>query len=124
MNKVKQYFIITVVILLLLFVPNSTLAEEQTVCISGTEAVDIITLLDASERDIELLNNCEKLVKDLYTEIERKDTKINNLTKELITARQDVIEYKEKNKTLRKITWYAVGGSVIITVVNLLPALL
>jgi len=123
MNMLKQYFILSVVFLLLLFVPCRVYAEDV-VCVSGSDAVDIITLLDASERDLDLLSNCEKLVKDLYDEIEHKDKKINNLTKEVITARQDVIKYKEKNKGLKRITWYAVTGSVVLALIKFLPALL
>ena len=125
MKTVKQYFVIIIVAILLFLVnlPSVALAEEM-VCVSGKDAVDIITLLDASERDMKLLSNCEKLVKDLYAEIEHKDIKIKDLTKELITARQDVIKYKAKNKVLKKVTWYAVAGSVIIVAIELVPLLL
>jgi hypothetical protein len=103
---------------------SPALAEEPMVCVTSAEAVDIITLLDASERDIDLLSNCEKLVEDLYKEIEHKDNKIKGLTKELITARQEVIKYKAKNKALRRITWYVAAGGVILITIELLPAVL
>lgn len=124
MKKFEKYFIILVILAFVLGLFAMNAQAEEVVCINSKDVIDVISLLDASERDLELLSSCEKLVKDLYKEIENKDSKINTLTKELITARQETIEYKSKNATLKRITWYSVTGSVLLTIVTILPVVL
>lgn len=119
----KQYFIYSIAVIIFTMLSVGPVMASD-VCISEEDTVDIITLLDASERDLMLLDNCTELVDRLYDELKRKDIKIASLTQELIDARQDVLRYKAQNKMLKKVTWYAVGISTIIIVVELLPAFL
>jgi hypothetical protein len=115
----KKYFSLLVVLLLLNI--NTATAE---VCFTDEEVVDIVTLLDASERDIVLLDSCEKLVKELYVEVEQRDVIVEDLTKQLITAKEDVIKYQESADTWKKYTIYTSLGAAVIIIVELLPKFL
>ncbi|RKZ96088.1 MAG: hypothetical protein DRQ40_02025 [Gammaproteobacteria bacterium] len=119
----KQYFISCIAIVVLLLTLTVPVNAED-VCITERDTVDIISLLDASERDMDRLSTCTSLVDKLYKELEHKDLKLASLTQELIGARQDVIKYKARNKRLQRITWYAVGTAVIVILVDVLPAVL
>ena len=57
----KKYFIYIVVGMFLCLCHVLPVYADD-VCVSGDAAVDIITLLDASERDLQLLDSCNKLV--------------------------------------------------------------
>lgn len=123
MFSLKQYFINSIAALALIIAFSSPVYASD-VCITERDTVDIISLLDASERDMERLSTCTALVDKLYEELERKDMKIASLTQELIDARQDVLRYRAENKRLRKITWYAVGTTAIIILIEVLPVVL
>lgn len=113
--------LITVLIICLISFCNIALAE---VCISDEEAVDLITLLDASERDIDVLTNCELLVKDLYKQVDENNKKLVEVTENLIQAKQDVIKYKASATTWKRVAWYASITGVIIVLVEVLPSVL
>jgi len=105
----------------LLFYRNCYAQEPATICITDKETVDLVTLLDASERDIVLLTSCKKLVKDLYKEIDVRDVKVESLTKELINAKQDSLKYLSSSKTWRTV---AIATSLsTITLLLIIPAL-
>lgn len=93
------------------------------VCISDQDAVDIITLLDASERDITVLGSCEKLVKDLYAQLDERDVKLVKVTEDLIEAKHEVIKYKESSKRWRRVAIYSSVTSAILILVQLAPLL-
>lgn len=107
----------------LLVTQANSKAWGESVCFEEKHAVDLITLLDASARDIELLSTCEKLVSDLYKEIEAKDKKIVSLTDEVIKANQRAIKYERKYKAARNVAWYSVIGSIIVVIIKIAPAL-
>ena len=123
MKIYKKYFVYIVGLMLIFLSSNVSYTYADEVCFSEQSAVDLITLLDASERDLELLGSCQKLVKELYQEIEIRDTKIVTLTDELIQANQQVIRYKEKYQRARKIAWYTTAAGAVIVIVSVLPAL-
>ena len=122
MKPLKQYFIYIITVACVVFACATTVHADE-VCFSEQDAVDIITLLDASERDLELLSSCQKLVNELYIEIEIRDKKIVALTDELIKANQQVIKYKKKYERAKKVAWYTTAAGVIILLVQVLPAL-
>jgi hypothetical protein len=99
-------------------------AYAENICISEQDAVDLITLLDASERDMDRLSTCTALVDKLYKVLKEKDEKIESLTQELIDARQDVLKYRAQNKRLRRITWYALGAAAVVILVEIVPVFL
>lgn len=115
----KKYFSLLVV--LLIFNNNWAMAE---VCFSDEETVDIVTLLDASERDLVLLDSCEKLVKELYVEVEERDKIVEDLTKQLVTAKEDVIKYQDSAATWKKYTIYTSVGAVVVIILELVPKFL
>lgn len=119
----KRYFIYITSLLLLLSIINQKTAYADMVCVESNQAVDIIALLDASEKDLEQLKNCEKLVKELYSELEGSNENLIRLTTELIEAKQDVIEYKASSKRWRSISIYAGGGAIVVLGVVILVAL-
>lgn len=123
MFNFKQYFITSIATLTFLITLSGPVYASE-VCISEKDTVDIISLLDASERDMERLSTCTALVDKLYEELQRKDNKIESLTQELIDARQDVLRYRAENARLRKITWYAVGTTAIVILIEVLPVVL
>ena len=121
MLLLKKYFIYIIVgVFLLTVVSNSSTAFAE-VCVSDTTAVDLITLLDASERDLELLNDCTKLVNELHKEVKERDERIVTLTNDLINANQKVITYKRKYKTARKVAWYTSAAAAILVIIEILP---
>lgn len=117
----KKYFIyiIAVVIINIGYI-NIANAE---VCLQDSDAVDVATLLDASERDLDVLGNCEKLVKDLYIQLDDRDKQVKSLTKELVEAKHDVIKYKASSKKWKKVAWYTTAVGVVVVVLKFLPAL-
>ena len=123
MFALKQYFIISIAALALTLALSSPVYASD-VCITERDTVDIISLLDASERDMERLSTCTALVDKLYEELQRKDMKIASLTQELIDARQDVLKYRAENKRLKRITWYAAGAAAIVILIEVLPVVL
>jgi peptidoglycan hydrolase CwlO-like protein len=123
MKILKKYFIYIIVSVLVVFASNTAVYAEE-VCFSEKDAVDLITLLDASERDIELLSSCHKLVNELHAEISIRDKKINTLTDDLIQANQKVIKYQKKYERAKRIAWYTTAAGVIVILVQILPAAL
>lgn len=116
----KRYFILIIVLGALFINPPSVRAE---VCFSDSEAVDILTLLDASERDLKVLGNCEKLVKDIYSQLNERDKQVQGLTKDLVEAKHDVIKYKASAKQWKKYTWYTAAGAAVVLLVKIAPVL-
>lgn len=119
----KTYFIFIVVLFLFFTVLNCNIVKAEDVCFTEGQAVDIITLLDASERDIELLESCKELVDNLYREVEERDKKIINLTDEIINANQKVIRYRSKYKTVKRIAWYTSILSGVLVLIQIAPLL-
>lgn len=119
-------YIFIVVLSLLIILPRTGIAQEEVagVCFTEKQAIDIITLLDASERDIQLLGSCQKLVKDLYTQLKDRDDKIVTLTEGLIEAKQQVIEYKLSSQRWRKVSLYTGIGAAILLAIEILPRVL
>ena len=119
-------YLVIVILSLLYVLPNISAAQEEVagVCFTEKQAIDIITLLDASERDIQLLGSCQKLVKDLYTQLEDRDDKIVTLTEGLIEAKQQVIEYKLSAQRWRKVSLYTGIGAAILLAIEILPRVL
>ncbi len=108
------------VIFCIVCVPQISVAE---VCFTDDEAVNIIALLDASERDLDYITSCDSLVKELYIKIEERDKKIINLTEELIKAKQDAIEYKASRDTWRRIVIYGGAAGAVVLIIELAPLL-
>jgi hypothetical protein len=94
------------------------------VCLSEETAIDVITLLDASERDLVLLDSCHKLVDELYAEIKDRDEKIVSLTNDLINANKKVIKYKRKYEAAKKVAWYTSIAAGIIVLIEVIPYVL
>lgn len=117
----KKYFITSIVGVCLALAPCSNVYAD--VCFSDAEAVDLITLLDASERDLDNLTSCQKLVQELYKEVKERDDKIVALTNEIINANQQVIKYKRKYKTAKQIAWYTSIAAAAIVLIEVLPFL-
>jgi len=117
----KKYFIYSIVGVFLLMTPCNYVQAD--VCFTEEQAVDLITLLDASERDLELLDSCQQLVQELYKEIEERDDKIVSLTNEIINANQQVIKYKRKYKVAKQIAWYTSIAGAVIILIEVLPLL-
>jgi hypothetical protein len=119
-----RYFI---VFILFLAFPAITLAEQEPsvelICISEQDVVDLITLLDSSERDLQLLDTCQKLAKDLYKEIDVRDIRIQRLTKDLISSKQDSLRYQAHSKRWRNVALITGTSSIILIIVQLLPVL-
>lgn len=95
-------------------------AFEAKICISKQQAIDIITLLDASDKDLEVLGSCEQLVTELYKTVEERDKRIADLTSNLIQAKQDVLEYKGKVVFWRRVSLYGTAVSVALIVLQVL----
>ena len=107
-----KYFII---LLICLFYCTELQAQTSNICVTDKEVVELITLLDASERDIKLLGSCKLLVKDLYKEIDNRDIKVETLTKELISAKQDSLTYLASSKR-----WRVIALSTSVSTIALL----
>lgn len=90
------------------------------VCVSDAEAVDLITLLDASERDMNVLGKCELLVKDLYAQVEEKDQKVVTLTNDLINAKKQVLAYEKANRTWKTVSLVSVSTNIVFVILTLL----
>jgi hypothetical protein len=116
---VKGYFILLLIIGAIL----TPLEAHAEVCFTDSEAVDIITILDASERDLKVISNCEKLVKDVYEQLDIRDKQLQGLTKDLVEAKHDVIKYKASAKQWRKYTWYTAAGAAVILLIKVAPIL-
>lgn len=113
----------SIIFLLLTFCISATSYAEQ-VCFSQQEAIDIITLLDSSERDLRSLEDCRILVKELSAEVEHRGVKIKSLTDDIIKANQQVVEYKTKYDQAKKIAWYSGITSVVVIAVAVAQAVL
>ena len=118
-NTIK-YFIFSILVMCIACFPAKALAE---VCLSDEEAVDVITLLDSSERNTVILGSCEKLVKDLYSEVEQREEKIVNITNELITAKQEALDYQKSRDTWREVALISGAANIVFTLAVLLPLL-
>lgn len=118
----KKYFVYLVASMSINLACVVTLTQAE-VCLDDSVAVDIATILDASERDLDLFGNCEQLVSDLYDQLNQRDKQVESVTKDLIHAKQDVIKYKAQAKKWKTITWYTAGTAVIVVILKLLPAL-
>lgn len=93
------------------------------VCISDQDTVDIITLLDSSERDITVLGSCEKLVNDLYTQLDNRDKKLVTITTDLIGAKQEVIKYKHSSERWRRVAVYSSLTGALLILIQIAPVL-
>lgn len=109
-----------------LFIVNSIFIHQvkADVCFSDEETVNIITLLDASERDLDYIKSCESLVKELYNKLDERDKTVVILTKDLIQAKQDVIKYKASRDTWRKVVIYGGTAGVVVIILTVAPTLL
>ena len=112
-------------VFLFLFNYSIALADESVdvVCVTEQDTVDLITLLDSSERDLELLDTCQKLVKDLYKEIDVRDIRIQKLTKDIITSKQDSLKYQASSKRWRNVALVTGTTSVVLLIIQVLPIL-
>ena len=118
----KKYFTYFIV---LVFIYSSCIQKVYAeVCLSNQEAVDVISLLDASERDLNILSSCEQIVKDLYKQLEVRDDRLQTVTQQLIEAKQDVIKYEASAKMWKKVAWYSTALGVATAALYLLPRLL
>lgn len=81
-------------------------------CVSRNQAVDVVALLEASEKDIRLLKSCRVLVNDLKQAVINRDVQLDAMTAELIKAKKEIIKYEANAATWRKVAWYSVilGG--------------
>jgi hypothetical protein len=114
-------FVLSFLFLFNILFPSKVRAE---VCFSDTETTNIITLLDASERDLDYIKSCESLVKELYNKLEERDKTVIILTKDLIQAKQDVIKYKASRDTWRKVVIYGGTAGVVVIILTVAPTLL
>jgi len=96
-------------------------AHAEQVCISPERATDLIQILDASDRNLQLLESCNALVDQLYAEIELRDHIIENLTKENIELKQEVRRLKKK-RDREKVLRYAGIAGIIFAVVKVAAA--
>jgi hypothetical protein len=117
----NNIFISFLLIIGILFPYYSAAAED--VCITEKDTVDLITLLDSSERDIVVKDSCQKLVKDLYSELDSKDQKLETLTKELVTSKQDVIKYRAANSTWKTWALVTTTSTALLLAIQIAPAL-
>lgn len=100
--------------------PCKVLAEEQ-VCIPTSKATNLIQILDATERNLELLESCTALVDQLYNEIEIRDRIIEKQAREIVELKKEVArlnKLRDREKVLR----YAGIGAIIFTIVKLAGA--
>jgi len=102
--------------------PSHVSAEESVVCLVSSDVVDIITLLDASERDLERLRSCEGLVNELKAELDLSNERVIKLTQQLIDAKTDTIKYKASSDRWRSIAIYGGGGVIVAIVIVSLAA--
>lgn len=98
-----------------------TAAAQEAVCISSEQATDLIQILDASDRNLELLESCNALVDQLYAEIKLRDQIIEKLTKENIELKQEIRALK-KQRDREKVLRYAGIGAIIFAVVKIAAA--
>jgi len=111
----RVYIAVLIISLLLINVPTNAYSQ---VCLANEEAIDIITLLDASERDMKSLSKCITLVDEVYKTLEARDKKIDNLVKELIKAEQKVIKYQDSVNTWRRATWYTGITAAVLLIIQ------
>lgn len=121
--KAKKYFSYLIAGLVIFSITFSKEAFAD-VCINDQQAVDVITLLDGSERDLQRIGSCETLVADLYKEIQVRDQKITLLTHQLIDAKQDAIKYRASAEKWKKVAWYSTAGGIIVVIVTVVPKFL
>lgn len=117
-----KYFTISLLVLITVLNVNISQAQAE-VCITDKDTVDLITLLDASERDLSVMSSCDKLAKDLYSQLNTRDKKIVTITKDLIGAKQDIIKYKQSSEKWRSVAIYTGLTGVIVVLVQALPVL-
>lgn len=110
--------ILGLVLLVLLSFNNICYAES--ICITEKEAIDIITLLDASERDLQLVEVCQKLAGDLYKELDERDKKVEILTKELISAKEGELKYRVSSKRWRTIAIATSATTIAVIAISVL----
>lgn len=121
MSRFKKFlsFLLVIAFLNLSVFISTTQAE---VCFTDEEAVDIITLLEASEHDLELLNSCNQLVEQLYAEIKLRDEHIAKLTDELVKADERyraLVKKRDREKWLR----YVGVGAIVVVIAKVAVAL-
>jgi len=114
----KKYFIYSILVLFLINQIGVGIANAE-VCIKDSDSIDVITLLDASERDLSTLSSCELLVKDLYSKLDERDNQAKGLTDQLISAKQDVLIYKASAAKWRRITLYTTAAGIAVVVIKL-----
>ena len=98
-----------------------SIAKSEQVCISSESATDLIQILDASDRNLELLKSCDSLVDQLYAEIKLRDEIIAKLTEENIQLKQELSRL-EKKREREKYLRYAGIGAIIFAVVKVAAA--
>jgi len=118
MKRIISY--LTLCSFLFLCCPVTTLADDQ-VCIPSDKATDLIQILDASDKNLELLDSCAALVDQLYSEIEIRDRIIEKLTKENIELKKEVAALKKKRER-EKYLRYAGIGAIIFAVIKVAAA--
>jgi len=118
----SQYFTI-LILASVIFTGGWACNAYADVCISDQDAVDIITLLDSSERDITVLGSCDKLVNDLYVQLDSRDKKLITITTDLIEAKQETIKYKHSSEKWRRTAIYSSITGAILLLVQVLPVL-
>lgn len=107
--------VISIVLVILLSITG--ICKADTVCISEKETVEIITLLDASERDLQVIETCQKLTNDLYKELDKRDKKVQDLTKELITAKDNELKYRNSSSRWRTIAIATSATTIVLVAV-------
>lgn len=112
---------ISFILFFTIFMPFYVQAQE--VCFPSSRAADLIALLEASEKDIILIERCNALVKELEEEIEIRDRRIVKLTNDLIRANSEVIEYKRKYENTSEYLKYSMGANGLLILLTILPLL-
>lgn len=100
--------------------PQQVQAQGQ-VCISSEEATNLIQILDATDKQIDLLENCTALVDKLYQEIEIRDKIIEQLTEENSELRKEIARLERKIYRERYLK-YAGIGAIIFSIIKIASA--
>jgi len=115
---ISRFFKLLISSILFTYIVFAPVIAQGQVCFTDKEAVDLITLLEASNHDIEALKTCDALVDQLYNEIKLRDEHIVKLTEQLIRTEQnlkDVERKREREKWLR----YAGIGAIVAVIAKI-----
>lgn len=121
-HLLTKYFTILILVIGLQLICTNNVSYAE-VCIEDQDAVDLITLLDASERDISVLGSCETLVNDLYKQLDSRDKKLLTITNDLIEAKQETLKYKHSSEKWRRVAIYSSITGAVIILIQALPVL-